>query len=209
MNPEKPGQIVIISSPSGGGKTSICRELLSPERKKAGWTFSISYTTREKRPNEEDGREYYFVNDEEFERKVDEDFFAEHFKVHLYNYGTPREPIEKIRRKGGVMIFDVDVQGAQRLKQEYPDAISIFVMPPSQEILRQRLSRRGTETEEQLKVRLENALKEMRTFKQFDIDYVVINEELSRAVSQVLSIIEAHPCRIERFDSEQLRKISG
>lgn len=209
MKSKLPGQIVIISSPSGGGKTSICRRLLSPARKRRGWTFSISYTTRRRRPGERNHREYHFVDDRQFDKLARSDFFAEHFKVHLYKYGTPRKPIDQIRKQGGVMLFDVDVQGARRLKTEYPDAISIFVMPPSRAELRRRLDRRGTETKEQLKIRLTNALSEMRTFKRFKIDYVVINEELSTAVSQVLSIVKAHPCRIDRFDSELLRKITG
>jgi guanylate kinase len=136
-------------------------------------------------------------------------FFAEHFKVHLYEYGTPRKPIEAVLQRGGVMLLDVDVQGGRRLKQEYPDAISIFVLPPSQAELRRRLQRRGTETTEQLKVRLGNALREMRTFRQHGFDYVVINKEVKSAVRKVLSIVDAHPLRIDRVDPEQVRKITG
>jgi len=205
----EPGRIVIISSPSGGGKTSICRRLLSPARRRQGWVFSISYTTRAPRRGERDGREYCFVEQREFARLVRSDFFAEHFKVHLYEYGTPRKPIENVRRHGGVMVLDVDVQGARRLKQEYPDAISIFVLPPSQAELRCRLKRRGTETSEQLKLRLGNALKEMQTFRKHGFDYVVINNRLSEAVRKVLSIVHAHPSRIDRVDPEQVRRITG
>jgi guanylate kinase len=107
------------------------------------------------------------------------------------------------------MLFDVDVQGARRLKQEYPDAISIFVLPPSQAELRRRLRRRGTETTDQLKLRLGNALREMRTFRQHGFDYVVINKELKAAVQKVLSIVDAHPLRIDQVDPEQVRKITG
>ena len=205
----KPGKIVIISSPSGGGKTSICRKLLSRTRKRQGWTFSISYTTRPPRRGERNGREYCFVSSEEFDRNVKRDFFAEHFRVHLYKYGTPREPIESVRRRGGVMLFDVDVQGARRLKREYPDAISVFILPPSQAVLRRRLRRRGTETRDQLGIRLHNALREMRSFVNHQFDYVVINKQLDLAVKQVLSIIAAHHCRIDRCDKEQIRKITG
>jgi guanylate kinase len=171
--------------------------------------FSVSHTTRAPRRGERDGREYHFVDKTEFARRVRSDFFAEHFKVHLYEYGTPRKPIETVRRSGGVMLFDVDVQGARRLKQEYPDAISIFVLPPSQAELRRRLRRRGTETTEQLKLRLGNALREMRTFRQHGFDYVVINKELDVAVQEVLSIVDAHPLRIDQVDPEQVRKITG
>jgi guanylate kinase len=205
----KPGKILIISSPSGGGKTSICRKLLSPTRRKQGWTFSVSHTTRSPRKGERDGYHYDFVSAEEFRRKVRDNFFAEHFKVHLYQYGTPRRPIEAVRHQGGVMLLDVDVQGARRLKKEFPDAISVFVLPPSKTELRKRLRRRGTETKEQLKVRLDNALKEMRTFRKHKFDYVVVNKELDTAVKQVLAIVEAHHCRIDRIDPELIERIIG
>lgn len=209
MASKKPGKIVIISSPSGGGKTSICRRLRSPARKRQGWTFSVSYTTREPRRGERNKREYFFVTEKEFSRRVRSGFFAEHFKVHLYKYGTPRKPIEAVRRNGGVMLFDVDVQGAGRLKKVYPDAISIFILPPSQAVLRKRLRRRGTETTTQLKLRLSNALKEMRTFRKFDFDYVVVNNKLDEAVKKVLGIVAAHECRVDQIDPELIGKITG
>jgi len=198
---------VIISSPSGGGKSSICRKLLSRTRKSQGWCFSISYTTRARRPGERNGREYFFVTPDEFKKKAKSDFFAEHFKVHLYNYGTPREPLERVRKKGGVILLDVDVQGAFRLQKEYPESIMLFILPPSVPELRRRLRRRGTETKEQLAVRFENARKEMRLYDRFE--YAVVNDDLDKAVKQVLAIIEAHPCRTERMDREQTRKITS
>lgn len=203
----KPGRVVIISSPSGGGKSSICRKLLSRKRRGEGWQFSISYTTRARRPGERDGREYYFVSEEEFQKLVKKDFFAEHFPVHLYHYGTPRKPLDNVLHKGGVMILDVDVQGAFRLKKEYPDAITIFILPPSISELRHRLKRRGTETREQLRVRFENAKREMRLYNKFE--YAVVNQDLDLATRQVLCIIEAHFCRTERLKGEQIKKITG
>ncbi len=209
INYKKTGKMVIISSPSGGGKTSICRRLLNPARKKQGWRFSVSFTTREARTGEKNGREYFFVSDQEFDRLQKQGSFAESFKVHLYKYGTPREPIEKVRKEGGVMVFDVDVEGARRLHQEYPDAIAIFILPPSIAALKDRLKKRGTETNEQLAVRYENARIEMKTFRDYNFDYVVVNQELNEAVKQVLAIVEAHGCRIENVDEEQLRRITG
>ncbi len=184
------GKIVIISSPSGGGKTSICRELLSESRLKEGWQFSISDTTRRMRQGEKDGREYNFISEAEFEKKIAANYYAEHFKVHLYNYGTPREPLEAVLKNGGVMLLDVDVQGAEKLKAEYPEAVTIFILPPSEEELRKRLIQRGTETEEQLAVRFENAKEEMKLHKMFD--YTVVNNELITAVEEVLAIIQNH-----------------
>lgn len=202
-----PGQIVIISSPSGGGKTTICRELLSPERQARGWRFSISYTTRAMRQGEANGREYFFVSDTEFDALVAEDFFAEHFQVHMYKYGTPRRPLEEVVVSGGVAILDVDVNGARRLQEEYPHAVTIFVLPPSVAALRERLKARGTESDEQLRVRFETALKEMSSFRAFGFQYVVVNNTLSVAVREVLAIVEAHKCRVENFPEEQLRNI--
>ena len=153
MNKGTAGKIVIISSPSGGGKTSICQGLLTEERKSQGWGFSISCTTRPKREGEQHGREYFFVTEEEFDKKAEAGFFAEHFPVHLYKYGTPKEQLDQVVEEGGVILLDVDVQGAAKIRRKYPDAISIFVLPPSKESLKERPQRRGTETPEQLDVR--------------------------------------------------------
>ncbi|MBU8934205.1 MAG: guanylate kinase [candidate division Zixibacteria bacterium] len=206
MNLRKPGKIIVISSPSGGGKTSICRSL--PERDRDhDWYFSVSYTTRGKRAGEQNGREYFFVDDNEFERLISEDAFAEECRVHLYRYGTPREPLEKVLNEGGVMLLDVDVQGAEKIKAAYPQAVSIFILPPSVDELRQRLTTRGTETQEQLRVRRDNATKEMQLWQ--DFDYVVVNDDLEVAVSEVLSVITGHYCRTDMVPREQIQKIIG
>ncbi len=201
----QPGTILIISSPSGGGKTSICRRLLSRSRRRKGWTFSVSYTTRNPRVGERNGREYWFVTPPDFNRKVQADFFAEHFRVHLYDYGTPRAPLEKVIHRGGVMILDVDVNGAFALKKEYPGAITVFILPPSVRELRRRLRQRGTETKKDLAVRFENARREMKLFNRFD--YVVVNKELETAVQEVLAIVTAHHCRVDKTGVEQIRSI--
>ena len=155
MTKKPPGKIVIISSPSGGGKSSICRELLTPIRKRSGWSFSVSYTTRKKRNTERNGREYVFVDHEEFDFLVARRFFAEHFQVHGNKYGTPREPLQKVVREGGVKILDIDIQGARKIKKGFPRAVTIFVLPPSIAELRKRLKRRGTETREELEIRFQ------------------------------------------------------
>lgn len=207
MKLEKPGKIVIISSPSGGGKTSICRRVLSPARKRAGWSFAISYTTRSRRAGERNGREYFFVSEKEFLNKKRSGFFAESFKVHLYHYGTPQGDIEKVEKKGGLLLLDVDVQGAARIVKKYRRAITIFVLPPSVSQLKNRLRARGTETKEQLNVRYKNAIREMKLYKRFN--YTVINRDLKTAVKEVLAIIGSHHCRTENLDREQIAKIQG
>jgi len=203
MTASAKGKIVIISSPSGGGKSSICRQLL----RKHGWTFSISYTTRAKRGDEENGREYFFVSDEEFQQLVDQGFFAEDCHVHLYRYGTPREQLDAVLEGGGVMLLDVDVQGAAKIKSAYPQAITIFILPPSVEALRARLTARGTETEEQLEVRRHNATEEMKLWNKFE--YAVINDNLDVAVQEVEAIILSHHTRTDRIAAEQIKNIIG
>ena len=207
MKTTGPGKIVIISSPSGGGKTSICRRLLTPARKQQGWQFSISYTTRQKRRGERNNREYCFVSEEEFARLARRGFFAEHCRVHQYRYGTPRQPLERAIKNGGVMLLDVDVQGAFRLRKVYLEAITVFILPPSVSALKKRLKKRGTETKDQLKVRFENAKMEMKLYHEFE--YAVINIDLSQAVRQVANIISCHHCRTENLNSEQIKKITG
>ena len=198
------GKIVIISSPSGGGKSSICRRLIRAGNKRKRWRFSISVTTRPKRPNERNGREYWFVSYPEFVAHRQRGDFAESCQVHRYYYGTPRGPLEKTLATGGVMILDVDVKGAFKLKKEYPMAVSIFILPPSRKELERRLKQRGTEDDKQLKIRLRRAISEMKLYRKFD--YVVINQKLETAVNEVEMIINSFPCRKEFIDH---RRLSG
>lgn len=189
-----PGKIVVISSPSGGGKTTICRELLA---RNPGWAFSVSYTTRAIRPGEKNGREYWFVDRYEFMRCRHDGFFAESARVHLHYYGTPKTQLEKIVRAGGVIILDVDVKGAFSIKRAYPEALLLFIVPPSESALRRRLKRRGTETKEQLQVRLHNAIAEMKKFHRFD--YVIVNENLQKAVSAADHMIKSWTVGVTYF----------
>jgi guanylate kinase len=159
------------------------------------------------RVGERNGREYYFVDDAKFEQLARKGFFAEHFHVHANRYGTPRQPLEHVIRGGGVMILDVDVQGAFKLRREFPNAITIFILPPSVAELKRRLRYRGTETKEQLAIRFENARQEMKLYHRFE--YVVVNRTLDLAVQQVLAIIRAHHCRADRIDKEQMHTITG
>ncbi len=202
MSESQPGTIVIISSPSGGGKTSICRKLL---RSHPDWKFSVSYTTRPRRQAEVEGIDYYFVDPATFERLAQDGIFAEHCQVHLYNYGTPCQPLDEVNSRGGVILLDVDVQGAAKIKTEYPEAITVFILPPSVSELRQRLTVRGSETEEQLQVRFENAAREMKLWQEFE--YVVVNDDLQVAVNKVHSIVISHPCRTDRVIKEQMDNI--
>lgn len=188
------GKIVIISSPSGGGKTTICRGLL---KRNPSWKFSISYTTRPMRDGEADGREYYFTSRPEFMKRRRTDFFAESARVHLHYYGTPRQPLEKAMTRGDIILLDVDVKGAASIKKEYPQSLSIFILPPSEAELRRRLKRRGTETREQVRVRLQNAIAEMKKFNRFD--YVIINKNINEAVSAADHMIKSWTVGVTYF----------
>lgn len=178
QNRRSKGKIVIISSPSGGGKTTICRSLLDQN---PNWEFSVSYTTRQRRKSETDGVEYFFVDRDKFLKLKREDFFAETARVHLYYYGTPKKQIDRAIKQGRVIILDVDVKGAASIKKNYPEALSLFILPPSDKELKKRLKRRGTETETQLKIRLKNAIDEQKKFNRFD--YVIVNKNINEAVA--------------------------
>jgi len=197
------GKVVIISSPSGGGKTTICHKLL---RDNPHWKFSVSYTTREKRPGEIDGRQYFFVDNRKFVQSRRQGFFAESARVHLHYYGTPREPLDKVIRKGGVILLDVDVKGAASIKKKYPQALSIFILPPSKTELKRRLKRRGTETKAQLEVRLNNAIAEMGQFNRFD--YIIINKDINEAVAAADHIIKSWTVGITYFGRNKSKTYS-
>ena len=188
------GKIVVISSPSGGGKTTICNRLLSANPR---WLFSVSCTTREKRKGEANGREYWFVDKEEFMRRRRGHFFAESARVHLHYYGTPRIPLENALKSGRVILLDVDVKGAFSIKKKYPEALSIFIRPPSEKILTRRLKRRGTETKAQLAVRLKNAIAEMKKYNRFD--YVIVNDDLNKAVTAADHMIKSWTVGVTYF----------
>ena len=197
------GKVVIISSPSGGGKTTICLKLL---RANPRWKFSVSCTTREKRPGEVDGREYVFVDRPRFVQLKREDYFAESARVHLHYYGTPRKPLDKVVEKGGVILLDVDVKGAASIKKKYPQSLSIFILPPSAAELKKRLRRRGTETKAQLKVRLKNAIAEMGRFNRFD--YIIINKDINEAVAAADHIIKSWTVGVTYFGRNKSKTYS-
>lgn len=200
---KKQGKIVIISSPSGGGKTTICLRLL---RRNPSWEFSVSYTTREMRKGEKNGREYFFIDRAEFLRLRRQNFFAETAKVHLHYYGTPREPLDKAVRKGGVIVLDVDVKGAASIKKNYPNSLSLFILPPSQAELKRRLKRRGTETTAQVAVRLNNAIAEMKMFNRFD--YVIKNIDVNEAVTAADHMIKSWTVGVTYFGRNKSKAYS-
>lgn len=176
------GKLVIFSAPSGAGKTTIVKLLLE---KGLALEFSISATTRERRPNEEYGKDYYFLSVEDFKSKIEKNEFVEWEEVYTNNfYGTLEEEIERIWAQGKHVIFDVDVDGGINLKKTFGDrALAVFVKPPSLEALRERLTGRDTETEESIERRMAKAPLELEKAK--DFDYVLLNDNLDRAVVHI------------------------
>ena len=185
---------VILSSPSGGGKTTIARRLLG-ERTDLG--YSISCTTREPRPGEVNGRDYYFLTREAFLAKRAAGDFAESAEVHGNLYGTLRSEIERVLGEGKHVVMDIDVQGARQFRVAFPDSVTIFVLPPSGEVLLARLRARKTESRQQLVARLHSALEELRAVEEYE--YVVMNDDLDQAVSSISAVLDAEVVSRERI----------
>jgi len=190
------GFLVILSAPSGGGKTTVYKELL---RRNPKLEYSISVTTRKIRNHETNGVDYEFVTDEEFDRLVAEDKFAEWAHVHGNRYGTLRTRVDDSLSERKILLFDLDVQGAGMIKERYPDdAVTVFILPPSPAELRARLENRQTETEETIALRLKNALWEYGHIDNYD--YTVINEDFDDCVLDIEKIIRSESLRIKRIE---------
>jgi guanylate kinase len=187
------GTLFVVSSPSGGGKGTLVRGVLEVVE---NLSYSVSYTTRGPRANEVNGREYFFVDVPTFEEMVADGEFLEWACVHGNFYGTSKQQIAENTAAGIDIILEVDVQGAESVRKLLVDSVSVFILPPSFEVLKQRLCARGTDTPENLELRLRNAPEELSQFLSFD--YVIINDEIDRAVAQLASIIYAERARCVR-----------
>ncbi|HZN05627.1 MAG TPA: guanylate kinase [Pyrinomonadaceae bacterium] len=193
IGPSTRGTLFVVSSPSGGGKGTLIRRVLELVDK---LSYSVSYTTRGPRPNEVNGREYFFVDRKTFDEMVADGEFLEWACVHGNFYGTSRRQIAEKIASGIDIILEVDVQGAASVRQLLMDSVSVFILPPSFEVLRQRLCARGTDAPAELEVRLRNAPDELRQYSLFD--YVIINDEVERAAGQLAAIIYAERARCLR-----------
>lgn len=188
-----PGLALVLSGPSGGGKTSVCGELL---RRRDDVEFSISATTRPPRPAETDGRHYRFVSREDFNRMTETAELIEWAEVHGELYGTPRDQLERCLEAGRTLLLDIDVQGARGIREQVPDAVLVFLLPPSAESMLERLHGRGSEDEETLRRRMRSAVAELEAVGEFD--YGVVNEELDATVDAVEAILEAERRAVTR-----------
>jgi len=190
---ELPGLVAILSSPSGTGKTTICRNLINRHK---DFIFSISATTRLMRGREKDHVDYHFLSDSDFDRMIRQNELAEWAYVFGQRYGTPFSEIQKAILQHKVLLCDIDVQGGMTLKEKYNEAITIFLIPPSYTELKRRLFRRKTDSAEQMRIRLETAIKELEHWHRYD--YIVLNDDLKKATNEVDMIIAAERAKTSR-----------
>ena len=187
------GGVFIISGPSGSGKDTVLAELF---RNRPDLIFSISSVTRPMRSGEREGEKYNFISREKFEYMIDNDMLLEH-NVFVNNYyGTPREPVERAIAEGKDIIIEVDVNGAAQIREKLPEAVSIFIMPPSFEELKRRLRGRGTESEELIEKRLNSALGEIKRATEYD--YIIVNDNITAAADDILSVILSSSFKTDR-----------
>jgi guanylate kinase len=191
--PEGRGILFVVSSPSGGGKGTLIQRVLN---KVPNLSYSVSFTTRAPRSGEVDGREYFFVTAEKFKRMVAANEFLEWATVHGKLYGTARHQVTREISEGRDIILEVDVQGAASVRALIADQVSMFILPPSFEVLRQRLIARGTDSPEELDLRLRNAPTELKAYTAFQ--YVIINDDVDRAADQLAAIVYAERARLSR-----------
>jgi guanylate kinase len=194
------GSLIIISGPSGAGKGTVVKKLVE---KNKNIKLSISMTTREPRKGEENGREYYFVTKEEFLKQIDKGNLLEYATVYSNNYyGTPKDKVLNYLKKGNDVILEIELQGALKVKEQMDECIFIFIMPPSMRELKKRLVERDTETPEKILERFKNAYKEINEVTKYN--YVVINDDVDKAVEKVEAIIKAEKCRVDRIEDFDL-----
>jgi guanylate kinase len=194
MQLKREGIAYIISAPSGTGKSTVCKILLD---RLANLKISVSHTTREARPAEAHGKDYFFVSEEEFKKKIEEDAFIEWAKVHNNYYGTTKASIEKIKNNGYDVIVEIDVQGAETLRDKEFEGVYIFLLPPSLKELKNRLTKRSTETMEKIEQRMNVAEKEIAEYKNYY--YIVTNFEVKDTVCKLSAIMQAEKRKMFRY----------
>jgi guanylate kinase len=195
------GKLFVIAAPSGAGKTSLVRALM---QRRPALRFSISYTTRQQRPNERDGHDYFFVDKPKFERMVEAGEFLEHARVFDNYYGTSPAQVEQLLAEGQDVLLEIDWQGAQQIRRSLPECRSIFVLPPSRAALEQRLRNRGTDSDEVIARRLRDSLADLSHWNEFD--YIVVNDDFARATADLEAVVAGQGEHLRR-DRAELREL--
>jgi guanylate kinase len=185
--------VVVVSGPSGAGKSSFVKTLLE---KGPDFEYSVSATTRPRRQHETDGRDYFFLTQDEFQRRVEAGEFVEYAMVHGEWYGTLRSQIEAAMKRGKNVLLDIDVQGGQAVRRVYPDGVFIFILPPTMEALEARLRHRATDPEDRIRLRLENARREIPMVREYG--YSIVNDDIEEASRRAVAIVWAERSRTER-----------
>lgn len=194
----------MLAGPSGGGKTSVCGKLLE---RREDVVFSVSATTRAPRPYETEGLHYRFVDRGRFEEMIERDELLEWAEVHDELYGTPRDQLETCREEGRTLLLDVDVQGARDIRRRVPGAVLVFLLPPSAEVMLERLRKRGSEGEEELRRRMRTALAELDAVGEFD--YAVVNDDLAATVDAVEAIMAAEKRAVARLGADLRARVNA
>jgi len=197
----KKGTLFVISAPSGAGKTTLCKRLCETVE---GLKFSVSFTTRKPRPGEIDGVHYFFVDEDEFRSMIGEGEFIEWAEVHGNFYGTSNKHVEGLIKEGIDVILDIDVQGARQIRDNFHDSVMIFVLPPSIEELKKRLTGRMSDSEETIAIRLKKAAEEIREYKKYN--YVILNDAFETALKELEAIINAERAKTDRIDHKLIAK---
>lgn len=202
------GILFVVSAPSGAGKTTLCYRL---SKELSNLAFSVSHTTRKPRQGEVEGRDYYFVSDEKFKEMISSGAFVEWAEVHGNRYGTSRAELDRLFSKGNDVILDIDIQGAMQIKKSGTFGTFIFILPPSMRVLEERLRGRGTDDEDVIRLRLANAVGEIKYFKEYD--YIIVNDVLDDALEQLRMVIKVTRDRVWNIDesliTDEFRVLQG
>ncbi len=193
MEENRQGLLIVLSGPSGAGKGTLCKELM---HNLPTLQYSVSATTRDPRPGETEGKDYFFVSREKFTELIRQNQLLEHAEFCGNFYGTPQAPVQHAITQGKDVILEIEIRGAEQIRRKFPQAVFIFIVPPSLEELRARITKRGTETEEKIRQRLDKASDELHYVSEYD--YVVVNDQVETAVEKLKAIITAEKCKVKR-----------